>query len=169
MFAVFGIGLALYGIRSPGLTHTQTIAAGTMDQYRPLITVHPSHLPQDLQLDLEKNTEDEKIDSGLSTVVDSLNGVITQLETKVKATTKNVVKGPAPPTIVKTRVKFIEHHTTDTIHVPVYYIATQVDTKEESTGQCTPIYEVRKVDEICPQTLNSSDRNVNEHGSSVSD
>ena len=44
----------------------------------------------------------------------------------------------------------------DTIREAHYYIATQVGTKEEPTGECVSIYEFREVDTICPETLNSS-------------
>ena len=56
---------------------------------------------------------------------------------------------------------------TDTIQVPVYYLATQVGNKEGPTGECIPIYEVRKVDEICPETTNSSVNLSNESDNDV--
>lgn len=169
-FAIFGIGLGLYGIKVDKLSHAQTAAAGeTMLKYKPLTDIHYSQLPRDLQLDLAKNapTAEALITNAVdSAIVDSLNNVITQLKQKEPVTKVRWMRGPAPPPIVKTKV--VELHTTDTVHVPVYYLATRVD-KEGSTGQCTPIYEVRKVDEICPQVINSSDSYVNEHNSSAGD
>lgn len=171
-FAVFGIGLAMYGIRTPNLDHTQTVAAGTigLEKYAPLTTIQYSQLPQDLRLDLAKNAPTaeaittEAVDTAM---VDSLTKRIAQLEQQKQVTTVKWKRGPAPPPVVKTKV--IERHTTDTIQVPVYYLATQVDKKEGSTGQCVPIYEVRKVDELCPQIINSSDSYVNEHSSNAGD
>lgn len=170
-FAVFGIGLAMYGIRTPNLDHTQTVAAGTigLEKYAPLTTIQYSQLPQDLRLDLAKNAPTaeaittEAVDTAM---VDSLTKRIAQLEQQKQVTTVKWKRGPAPPPIVKTKV--VELHTTDTIQVPVYYLATQVG-KEEPTGQCVPIYEVRKVDELCPQIINSSSSHVNEHDSNAGD
>lgn len=169
-FAIFGIGLGLYGLKDMSFSHAQTAAASEMmSKYQPLTQINYSQLPTDLQMDLKKNAptaEALTTNAVNSEVVDSLNNVIAKLEKKEPVTKVRWMRGPAPPPIVKTKV--VELHTTDTVHVPVYYLATRVD-KEGSTGQCTPVYEVRKVDEICPQIMNSSDDYVNEHDSNAND
>lgn len=44
----------------------------------------------------------------------------------------------------------------DTIREAHYYLIKQVGTKENPTGDCIPVYEVHKVNEVCPDENNSS-------------
>ena len=175
LFAIFGIGLAISTLDSATFSNAQTISAGTIqslpdfDIPAQTAVVDYSSMPLDLQLDQAKKAS---VDVGITTAetesakIDSLNKVIAKLEQTKQVTKVKWRTGPAPPPIVKTRV--VEKTITDTVRVPVYYLAT-VEKKEDSTGQCIPVYEVRKVNEICPEITNSSSGYVNERASGVGD
>ena len=78
---------------------------------------------------------------------------VTNTDTIIKQVTKvKWRQAPVPDPIVQT----------DTIQVPVYYLAPQVGNKEGPTEQCISVYEVHKVDEICPEPTNASMEPVNE-------
>ena len=173
-FAIFGVGLAISTLDSATLSKTQTVSAGTIQYFPELSTPNTavfdySSMPLDLQLDQAKKAS---VDADLTTAktesvkIDSLNKVIAKLERTKQVTKVKWRTGPAPPPIVKEKI--VERTITDTIKVPVYYLATQVEKKEDSTGKCIPVYEVRQVDEICP-TINSSGGHVIEHASGVGD
>lgn len=139
---------------SPG-TGYKTIAASTMIQV-PSPAVFPMtaadtciiDMPEDLIRDLAKRK------GVLDTVCITKTDTIIEQVTKVKWRT-----APAPePIIVR-----------DTIREAHYYLATQVGNKESPTDECISVYEVHKVDEICPETTNSSVRPMNESDSSVAE
>lgn len=145
-FAVFGVGLAISGLDPPNLSHAQLANASTLPIVVPQNTaiVDYSALPLDLRLGQENKANDEAeitVEVKDSVVIDSLQKRIIQLESKPQVTKIKWRTGPAPPPIVQK----------DTIRVPVYYLATQVGIKEEPTGECISVYEVHKVDEICPE------------------
>lgn len=154
-FGLFGVGLAISGLDPPNLSHAQSAAAMTPSIYQydtsyPTTTIiDSSSLPLDLQLDQAKKalTDADITTANVdSAIVDSLEQVITELKQKKQVTKVKWRTGPAPPPIVQK----------DTIRVPVYYLATQVGTKEEPTGNCISVYEVHQVDEICPEQQTST-------------
>ena len=120
-------------------------------------------LPQDLLLDLAKKqglniTAQTTVDVD-SAVVDSLKQRIVDLEQTRQVTKVKWRRAPAPAPIVER----------DTVHVPVYYLATQVGNKEGPTGECISVYEVHKVDEICSGTTISSAEGTTEYHIKASD
>lgn len=137
---------------SPG-TGYKTMTAATLPRYQipsgDTNTMVLPNLPQDLLLDLAKkqglNTTEKTTVDVNSEIVDSLKQRIIDLEQTRQVTKVKWRRAPAPAPIVKT----------DTIQVPVYYLATQVGTKEGPTGKCISVYEVHKVDEICTEIANS--------------
>lgn len=145
-FAFSGAMLALTGTDpSPG-TGYKTVAATTV-QMPPLkfpsisLDTNTVDVPEDLVRDLAKKK------GVLDTVYITKTDTIKEQVTKVKWR-----KAPAPKPIV----------VRDTIREAHYYLATQVGNKEGPTDQCISIYEVHKVDEICPEITNSSVQPVNE-------
>lgn len=146
-FMVSGIMMAITASDpSPGNSY-KTVAATTPKMYIPTFPELKADtgtidLSEDLLRDLAKKK------GVLDTVYITKTDTIKEQVTKVKWR-----KAPAPTSVVKR----------DTIQVPVYYLATQVETKEDSTGQCIPVYELRKVDELCTGTKTSSVEDVNEH------
>lgn len=117
---------------SPG-TGYKTMNAGTV----PVLTYDMPNstvqLPQDLYLDLKKPN-------------DTVFITVTKTDTiEKKVQTVKWRRTPAPkPVVVR-----------DTIREAHYYLAKQVGNKEGPTGECIPIYEVHKVDEICPEIPDS--------------
>lgn len=145
---------------SPGQSY-KAISAATLP--RPVLSIPSADtgtiaLPQDLLLDLAKkqglNVFAGKTTAGVdSALVDSLQQRIIALEQIRQVTKVKWRRVPAPVPIVER----------DTIQVPVYYLATQVGNKEGPTGECISIYEVHKVDEICPEMTISSVEGTNEY------
>lgn len=155
-FALFGKYLAnVASDQSPG-TGYNTIAAATPTETqafmpkvftydRPITAFDVESGQYDLPDDLVRDIARSK---GLSDTV-----YITKTDTIREQVTKIRWRdGPAPPPVV----------VRDTIREAHYYIATQVGMKEGPTDECIPVYEVHKVDEICPETNNSSVEPVNE-------
>ena len=106
----------------------------------------------DLSEDLVRDFAKKK--GVVDTVYITKTDTIKQQVTKVK-----VKKVPVPSNVMEINVT--ANSRTDTIQVPVYYLATQVGNKEGPNNECIPIYELRKVDEICPHSsvelINKSD------------
>lgn len=135
---------------SPG-TGYKTMSAATRMVYNPFQTVQDTgviSLSEDLVRDLAKKK------GVLDTVYITKTDTIKEQVTKVK-----VKKVPVPSNVMEINVQA----RTDTIQVPVYYLATQVGNKEGPTGECISVYEVHKVDEICPETTSSSVQGTNEY------
>ena len=170
-FMIAGISMAIT-VKDPSYANSgyKTMAAATLPSGVQLPNLDDSrlHVPLDLLLDEAKrqnvlgNTFAVNEDPN-SEKIDSLQNRISYLEEKEQATRDSMAKAPAPKSIVKTKVITRHIHTTDTIHVPVYYLATQVGNKEGPTDQCVSVYEVHKVDEICPENTNSSEKHTNEY------
>lgn len=121
----------------------QTMAAATLD-------LSKMQIPRDLLLDASRNTNVQELTPVVevqfdSMRVDSLNRRVKELESKSSVIKTKWLKAPAPKPIVKTI------HDTIFKEVPVYYLATQVGNKEGPTEKCVSVYEVHKVDEICPE------------------
>ena len=86
--------------------------------------------------------------------------IITKTDTIERLVTKVIFrKVPVPSKIVKTNAQKVR---IDTIQVPVYYPVKQVGIKESPTDKCISVFELRKVDEICPETTNSYAKSANE-------
>jgi hypothetical protein len=164
-FLLSGVLIALVANDlSPGNGYKQATAATL-----PEIVVYPqtmdvASLPKDLLLDLAKqqglNISEEQTTSDVdSAMIDSLQQRIQILEQRKPVTMVKWKKVPVPKPIVKR----------DTIREAHYYLATQVGTKEGPTGECIPIYEVHKVDEICPETNNSSMTHTPQYDNDVGD
>ena len=160
-FALSGVMMAITASDpSPGQSY-KAISAATLPQHVlsiPSANTGTIALPQDLLLDLAKkqslNGSAEKTTADVnSAIVDSLKQHIVDLEQKRQVTKVKWRRAPAPAPIVER----------DTIRVPVYYLATQVGNKEGPTGECISVYEVHKVDEICPEMTNSSVEGTNEY------
>jgi len=96
-------------------------------------------LSEDLLRDLAKRK------GVLDTVYVTKTDTIKEQVTKVKWR-----KAPAASSVMEINVT--SSHRTDTIQVPVYYLATQVGNKEGPNNECIPVYEVRKVSELCPDS-----------------
>lgn len=99
-------------------------------------------LPQDLLLDLAKKQK----------VPDTV--YVTKTDTIKEQVTKVKVKKVAVPSPV-IDINVTSEHRTDTVEKPVYYLATQTGVKEGPDGKCVSVYEIRQVDEICPEIANS--------------
>lgn len=148
-FMISGVMMALTASDpSPGNTGYKTMAAATVTQY-PAVTFPVTSadtsivdIPEDLVRDLAKRK------GVLDTVCITKTDTIIEQVTKVKW-----LKAPAPKPIV----------VRDTIREAHYYLATQVGKKEGPTGECVSVYEVHKVDEICPDNINSSVEDANEY------
>lgn len=166
-FAVFGIGLAIFGVDSKTISHAQLANAGTVTRYEiPKSNIIPVFNSQDLPLDIrlgqvdDASTDVKLTKSVDSSKIDSLQKRIKVLERRKQVTKVKWRTAPAPPPVVKEKVLKV----TDTIRVPVYYMATQIGNKEgpTDTKQCLPVYEMKQVGEICTDNTNSSIRHVNE-------
>lgn len=158
-FMISGIMLAKRSADpSPGIGYKEMSAATPINYQIPSGNKleYPT-LPQDLLLDLAKKqglNETAQTTVGVdSATVDSLKQRIVYLEQKRQVTKVKWRQAPAPDPIVHT----------DTIQVPVYYLATQVGTREGPTGECISVYEVHQVDEICPEnTIPNTDNGPND-------
>lgn len=131
-FAVYGIAIALTPETST--TGYKSMYAATTDYVYPTIDLSKMQIPKDLSLDLAKKKASDTV-------------YITKTDTVPKQVT--MVKwrqAPAPDPIV----------VRDTIWETRYYLAKQVGNKEGPTEQCIPVYEVHKVNELCPENTNSS-------------
>ena len=166
-FAISGIMMAVTASDpSPGSGY-KTLSAATLPYLRlpsaDTGTIAYPIIPQDLLLDLAKkkglNTTEQTSVGVDSATVDSLKQRIVDLEQRRQVTKVKWRRAPALKPIVKS----------DTIRVPVYYLATQVGNKEGPTGECISVYEVHKVDKICPENLNSSVEDTTEYHIKVDD
>ncbi len=133
---------------SPG-TGYKTMTAATLQA--PTVGINPIDL-SGLSDDLVRDIAAKK--GVLDTVY------ITKTDTIIKQVTKVKWRQATAPDPVVVR---------DTIREAHYYLATQVGTKEGPTGECIPIYEVRKVDEVCPQDSNSSVMRTPQYDNGVGD
>lgn len=144
-FLLSGVMMAITeSNRSPGSGY-KTVAAATVPQFSsPIMRIDTGtiDLPEDLVRDLAKRKG--VLDTVFVTKTDTIKEQVTKVRWR---------KVPAPKPIVER----------DTVHVPVYYLATQVGNKEGPKGECVSVYEVHKVDEICPGTTNSSVDGTNEY------
>lgn len=130
-FAISGICLA--EATATKTMSSQTVSAATM----PNINLNDIKPPIDLLLSLKPETKDSIRSPGKSDTV--------YIEKPVVKTKKSV-KARAPR-----RVK------TKTVHVPVLYIATRMDNKEDSIkNDSLPIYKLEKVGTVNLKKLNSS-------------
>jgi hypothetical protein len=123
-----------------------TMAAATLPQFNiPTIAATQDTGKIDLSEDLIRELAREKgvLDTVCITKTDTIKEQVTKVKWK---------RAPAPDPIV----------IRDTIRETYYYLATQTGMKEGPGGECIPIYEVHKVDEICPETNNSSVKLSNE-------
>jgi hypothetical protein len=135
---------------SPG-TGYKTMSAATLPKIYPTPIVVQDTGTIDLSEDLVRDLAKRK--GVLDTVYITKTDTIKEQVTKVK-----VKKVPVPSNIMELNVTA----RTDTVHVPVYYLATQVGNKEGPKDECISVYEVHKVDEICPKTTTSSTKPINE-------
>lgn len=138
-------------------TGYKTVSAATVQPFVPTFPVIGAdtgsiEISEDLLRDLAKKK------GVLDTVYVTKTDTIKEQVTKVK-----VKKVSVPSNVMEINVTA----RTDTIQVPVYYLATQIESRTDSTGTCIPIYELRKVDELCPEIKNSSTKLVNEQDISV--
>lgn len=140
-FAIFGVGIATISLEQYNSGYKSANAASLEYQY-PTIDFGKMHLPKDLSLDLAKKNASDTV-------------YITKTDTVTKQVTKVKWRKVSVPTPVVQR---------DTVQVPVYYLATQVRDKDGPTDECIQVYEVRKTDEICPDT---STRRAPQHGSNT--
>lgn len=148
-FLISGALLALRNIDIGYTSGYKTMSAATLPQYQLPQFGNTSGvvLPLDLLLDqAKKNVPKESVvtteDLDLM-VQDSLKNRIKYLESKKQVTKVKWLKAPAPPPIVET--KLIHDTVFKTVEVPIYYLATQ----KNGPGDCTTVYELRQVDEIC--------------------
>ena len=155
-FMISGIMMAITAQEPspPGNYKAATAAIPSQPLYTPFV-VHQTDtgtldLPEDLIRDFARK-------KGIQDTV-----YITKTDT-VPVTKVKVKKVPVPSNVMEINVTTRR----DTIQVPVYYLATQVGTKEGPTGECISVYEIHKVDEICPENINSSVQPINELDNNV--
>ena len=149
-FAISGIAMAITAHDPPSKTGYKTLAAATMQQPQVLVPVVAKDtgtidLPEELVRDLAKQK------GVLDTVYITKTDTIKEQVTMVKWRKVSVPE----PVVVR-----------DTIREAHYYLATQTGTKEGPAGECIPVYEIKKVDELCPE-INSSVELSNELDSDV--
>lgn len=151
-FAIFGIGLALTDSEFPDFGKTQSVNAGTIMKIEMPKNIKDPLLADVVPHSLVTNVEEKALEgdsvtisSSNSSLVDSLKQRISYLEKKKQVTMVKWRKSKSPPEV-----------RTDTVSVPVYYLATKTGMKEGPDGKCVSVYEVHKVDEICPENDNSS-------------
>lgn len=156
-FALSGVMMAITASDPSPVNSYKTMSAATMQRTFSLPEIDTNFvatLPVDVSLDLLKrqgvSVTKENTDSVL---VDSLFKRIMDLEQTRQVTKVKWRKVPVPTPVVQI----------DTVHVPVYYLATQVGNKEGPTGECISVYEVHKVDEICTEITNSYVEGTNEY------
>ena len=126
-FAFFGICIAMTPTTTTQSGY-KTMAAATTDYVYPTVDLTKLQVPEDLSLDLAKK---KALDTVYVTKTDTIEKQVTKVKWK---------KVPVPYPVVQR----------DTVQVPVYYIATQVGNKEGPMDKCIQVYELQKVDEICP-------------------
>lgn len=146
-FMISGIMMALTASDpSPGTGYKTAAAATIAKVYTPIV---PRITADTGTIDISKDlVRDLAIQKGvLDTVYITKTDTIIEQVTKVKWR-----QAHAPDTVVMR----------DTIREAHYYLATQVGDKEGPTGECISVYEVHKVDEICPEITNSSVEHSNE-------
>jgi hypothetical protein len=151
-FMISGIMMAITASDpSPG-TNYKTISAATPSQplYIPYTIQKTDTGTLDLSEDLVRDLAKKK--GLLDTVYITKTDTVKEEVTKVKWR-----KAPVPAPIV----------VRDTIREAHYYLATQVGMKDGPKDQCIPIYEVHKVDELCPEIINSSGELMNESDNDV--
>lgn len=141
-FMISGIMMAISATDKSSSTGYKTIAAATLPNYTlPTVPVgNVMNLSDDLVRDIAKQK------GVLDTVYVTKTDTIYKQVTKVKWR-----KAPAPPSVMEINVTAAPNRDT----VTVYYLATQVGNKEDPNG-CIPIYEIKKVNELCPEIVNSS-------------
>ena len=113
--------------------------AATTEYVYPTVDLSKLQIPKDLSLDLAKK-------NALDTVYLTKTDTVYKDTLYKQVTTVKWRRAPAPEPIVKR----------DTIWETRYYLATQVGNKEGPTDECIPVYEVHKVNELCPENTNSS-------------
>lgn len=144
-FMISGIMMAITASDSSSSTGYKTMTAATLPQIYTIPSIVKDTGTIDLSEDLVRDLAKRK--GVLDTVYITKTDTVKEQVTKVK-----VKKVPVPSNVMEINVIA----RTDTILVPVYYLATQVGMKEGPTGDCISIYEVHKVDEICTDSTNSS-------------
>ena len=138
-FMISGIMLATANDSSSKDGYKTLAAATPMPQQLYGNIVNPLNLSEDLVRDLAKQKGVQ--DTVYITKTDTIKEQVTKVKWR---------KAPAPAPVAP-----------DTIQVPVYYLATQVGNKEGPTGECISVYEVHKVDEICPEiSISCGDNDV---------
>lgn len=156
-FALSGVMMAIIASDpSPGI-NSKAVQASVLPTYNfPVVgsTTPKLDLSEDLVRDLAKNKG--LLDTVYITKTDTVRTKITKIKVK---------KVPVPSNVIEVNVPARR----DTILVPVYYLARQVGNKEGPTGDCISVYEVHKVDEICPEISNSSVEHVNERDNVAGD
>lgn len=141
-FMVSGIMMAISTSNDTGIDGYKSVSAATVS-YDPNVVKMPS-VPQNLLQGLNKNVPD----TVYITKTDTIKEQVTMIKWQ---------KASAPKPVVKTKLITKTVEVRDTIQVPVYYLATQTGKKEGPADQCVSVYEVHKVDEICPENINSSE------------
>ena len=151
---ISGIMMAITATNNSSSKSYKAIQASTLPKYTmpQLPTMATDTGTIDLSEDLVRDLAKKK--GVLDTVYITKTDTVKEQVTKVKWRKATVASPVMEINVTKTR--------TDTIHVPVYYLATQVGNKEGPNNECIPIYELRKVDELCP---NSSTKLTNESDS----
>lgn len=141
-FAIVGIAMAVNNTdKSRSINSAQMMAATAPNIYTfptAKLDTGTIDLSEDLVRDLAKKHGVQ--DTVYITKTDTIKEQVTKVKWR---------KAPVPAPVVKR----------DTIRETHYYLATQVGSKESPTGECIPIYEVHKVNEVCPEMINSTTDN----------
>lgn len=156
MFLVCGILMAITSGKSPGTGYKSMSAATLYIPSQDTNTIELPTLPYSSSMSVEEKSLNDGADMTTARVasetIDSLQQRVEELERTRQVTKVKWCRAPAPEPIV----------VRDTIREAHYYLATQTGTKEGPGGECIPVYEVHKVDEICPEINNSSVKLSNE-------
>jgi hypothetical protein len=128
---ISGVMMAMTASVSSDDNSYKTLSAATIPEYKvPNIpyTNGAFDLPDDLVRDLA--IKKGFLDTTSVTTVDPVVKTVTKVKWKM---------APRPDPVI-IRDTLIENH---------YYLATQIGNKEDQNGDCIPVYEIRKVNEIC--------------------
>lgn len=164
-FAIFGIGLAKYGVGPPSHTLSANAAQPIQWAITPKVGFGPTVSPIALVSAAE---EQESLENTEPLVpVDSTSAVIDSLKKKIEALEKASVKTrTSKASVPKSAKKNVGKKKSKKVFEPdkLPGTAKQMGVKQ-STG-CIAVYELRQVDEICQKDSLSTKR-VNEHDSGV--
>lgn len=140
LFAIAGVTLAISNYESRRTDGYNAMSAAVLPNFGfPKIDTNTMVIPQGFSPNLKKQSPDTEELTTQNITIDSLRNRIEYLEKKGQVTKviRRKVRVPTP---------VVEKDT-----VRIYYLATQVSSREGSSGECIPVFEVKKVNSLCPE------------------